>query len=84
VPHDPKPTAYASSWLCPTPLDRARLLDLDGRLGRSWTLIEYLFPITMILAAWRLGAWALLPLVCVPIFTLLPKLMPRMRKPEWD
>jgi diguanylate cyclase (GGDEF)-like protein len=83
VEQAPKTTAFASSWLCPTPLDRARLLDLDGRLGSSWTLIEQLFPLTVILAAWRVGPLALLPLVCVPMFAVLPKLLPRMRKPEW-
>ena len=82
----PAPTpspAYDRSWLCPTPLDRARLLDLDARLESSWTLMDQLFPLTVVLAAWRVGPWALLPLLCVPIFMSMSRVMPRMRKPEW-
>jgi diguanylate cyclase (GGDEF)-like protein len=75
--------AFEGSWLCPTPLDRARLLDLDDLLNRSWTLIEVLMPLTAILSAWRVGPWALLPLVCTPAFALLPAIMRRVRKPEW-
>jgi diguanylate cyclase (GGDEF)-like protein len=37
----------------------------------------------MIVAALWVGPWALLPLLAVPLFTVLPRLQARMRQPEW-
>jgi diguanylate cyclase (GGDEF)-like protein len=73
-------SAYSKSWLCPTPLDRARLLELDGRLRPAMAC-----GITVIVLLLIIGRpWALLP---VPAFILiagvLPRLAPRMRRPEY-
>ena len=74
---------FEGTWLCPTPIDRERLLELDERLGRAGNSIQFIFPATCILAAFWVGPWALLPLVAGPVFGAAGELMPKMRKPEW-
>jgi diguanylate cyclase (GGDEF)-like protein len=77
---DPDPPV--TSWLCPTPADRTRLLDLDERLG-SKTINMALIPSILVAAIW-LGPWGLLPVaVAVPSFTVMGILLPRARRPEW-
>jgi diguanylate cyclase (GGDEF)-like protein len=84
MPPEALPSAgFEASWLCPTPLERARILELDERLGRYGNLTAIFFPGSCILAAFWVGPWALLPLVAGPMFGAAGKLMPRMRKPEW-
>jgi diguanylate cyclase (GGDEF)-like protein len=72
-----------ASWLCPTPVDRARMLELDERLGASTNVIQPLLPLAMIVAAFWVGPWALLPLLAVPLFMAMPRLLPHLRQPEW-
>jgi hypothetical protein len=74
---------YDASWLCPTPLDRERMLELDARLGSSANVIRPDLPLSMLVAAFWVGPWALLPLLAVPMFMALPPLLPRLRQPEW-
>ena len=74
---------YDASWLCPSPVDRTRMLELDGRLGAVANVIQPLLPLSMIVAAFWVGPWALLPLLAVPLFAVMPRLLPRMRRPEW-
>jgi diguanylate cyclase (GGDEF)-like protein len=76
------PTASATSWLCPRPTDRARLLDMDRRLDS--TTMHVALTASLLLAAIWLGPWAALPVaVAVPTFSTVEKLMPRVPKPEW-
>ena len=79
----PFPTGFEGTWLCPTPLDRARMLEMDERLGAGGNAIQVIFPASCIFVAFWVGPWALLPLAAGPLFATAPKLMPRMRKPEW-
>ena len=74
---------YEASWLCPTPLDRARLLEMGEMLDSNHQLVPQLLPLTTILAAFWVGPWALLPILAGPLFGVASKLMPRMRKPEY-
>ncbi|MGH9103422.1 MAG: GGDEF domain-containing protein [Acidimicrobiales bacterium] len=81
---DRRSSEHVASWLCPSPGDRARMLELDDRLGALGNLIQPLLPLSLILAAFWVGPWALLPVAFpVPLFIAMPKLMPRMAKPEW-
>jgi hypothetical protein len=76
-------SGHDASWLCPTPVDRARMLELDERLGSSTNVIQPLLPLAMIVAAFWVGPWALLPLLAVPLFMAMPRLLPHLRQPEW-
>lgn len=64
-------------------MDRARLLELDAMLDSSHPLVPQLLPLSVVVAALWAGPWALLPLISGPLFGGLPKVMPRMRKPEF-
>ena len=76
------PDSSVTSWLCPTPADRTRLLDLDERLG-SKTINMALIPSILVAALW-LGPWTVLPVaVSAPAFAVVGILLPRARKPEW-
>jgi diguanylate cyclase (GGDEF)-like protein len=74
---------FEGTWLCPTPIDRERMLELEERLGRSGNAIHYLFPASCIIAAFWVGPWALLPLIAGPVFAASAALMEKSRKPEW-
>jgi diguanylate cyclase (GGDEF)-like protein len=76
--------AFEPSWLCPTPMERRRLLELDALLGASKPLIPQLLPLSVVVAAFWAGPWALLPAaVAGPAFGVVEKLLPRVHKPEW-
>ena len=59
------------------------MLELDERLGASTNVIQPLLPLAMIVAAFWVGPWALLPLLAVPLFMAMPRLLPHLRQPEW-
>ena len=72
------------TWLCPTELDRARLLDMEPRLYRP-RLIAYGTMLVALLAMtpW-LGWWLPLPLLAAALAVRLAELaMTRTRKPEY-
>jgi diguanylate cyclase (GGDEF)-like protein len=72
------------TWLCPTPFDRTRLLDMEARLLRARTIMYGSVAVGTILSAPWLGWWTLAPLICLVLFGRLAQ--PRIAtsdKPEY-
>ena len=72
------------TWLCPTPFDRTRLLDMEARLLRARTIMYGSVAVGTLLSAPWLGWWTLAPLICLVLFGRLAQ--PRIStsdKPEF-
>ena len=50
------------TWLCPTPFDRARLLDMEARLGRARAIMYGSLAIAFLIGTHWFGWWIMLPL----------------------
>ncbi|MFI1995359.1 diguanylate cyclase [Actinoplanes sp. NPDC020271] len=75
---------FMPSWLCPRPVERSRLFELDARLGALGNIAQVLIPLSLVVSAVWLGPWVLLPLIFpVPLFVAMPWLIRRVRQPEW-
>src|SRR5687767_5858693 len=72
------------TWLCPTPFDRTRLLDMEARLLRARTIMYGSVAVGTVLSGPWLGWWTLAPLLCLVVFGRLAQ--PRIAtsdKPEY-
>jgi diguanylate cyclase (GGDEF)-like protein len=72
------------TWLCPTPFDRTRLLDMEARLLRARTIMYGSVAVGTVLSAPWLGWWTLAPLGVLVLFSLL--MQPRIAtsgRPEY-
>ncbi len=72
------------TWLCPTPFDRTRLLDMEARLKRARALMYGAVAAGLIFCGPTLGWWILVPLVVTVLAYL--ALQPRVatsEKPEY-
>ena len=73
-----------STWLCPEPGDRERLLDLDGRMRRSRATAMVVLSIALLACGPWVGWWPIsLPFVLAAGWWLLDKQVPRVERPEW-
>ena len=48
-----------TTWLCPTPLHRARLLEMEGKLGRPRALMYGSLAVAFLVAVPWMGWWPL-------------------------
>lgn len=73
------------SWLCPTPFDRERLLDMEPRIARARAIAFGAAGVGLVTSAPWYGWWILLPLAWIVVshFALLLPLIARSRHPEW-
>jgi hypothetical protein len=73
------------TWLCPTPFDRERLLDMEPRIAKARTLAFGAAGVGLLTAIPWYGWWIALPLAWILLshFLLLSPLIPRSRYPEW-
>ncbi|MBS1870186.1 MAG: GGDEF domain-containing protein [Actinobacteria bacterium] len=73
------------TWLCPTPADRERLLDMEPRIAKARTLAFSAAGLGLLTAAPWYGWWIALPLAWIVVshFLLLGPLIERSRHPEW-
>lgn len=72
------------SWLCPTAFDRARLLDMEARLGRARAVMYGSLALAFIVGAHWLGLWILLPLAgSVLGYAMLRPLIATSERPEY-
>ena len=72
------------TWLCPTPFDRTRLLDMEARLLRARSIMYGSVAVGTVLSGPWLGWWTLAPLICLVLFGRLAQ--PRIAtsdKPEY-
>lgn len=77
------PSAYRPSWLCPTPTDRVRILEMESRGERAHQVIHVALPLSVIVTALLISPWALVLLLPGFAFAALPVMLPRVEKPEW-
>src|SRR3712207_3018856 len=68
------------TWLCPTPFDRTRLLDMEARLKRARALMYGAVAAGLIFCGPTLGWWILAPLVVTVLAYLV--LQPRVATSE--
>ena len=54
--------AAEGTWLCPTPLHRERLLDMERRLARPRAVMYGSLGVAFLIAAPWIGWWTLTPL----------------------
>jgi diguanylate cyclase (GGDEF)-like protein len=75
----------SGTWLCPTPADRERLLDMEPRIAKVRALAFSAAGLGMLTAAPWYGWWVALPLAWIVVghFLLLNPLIARSRHPEW-
>lgn len=72
------------TWLCPTPFDRERLLDMEGKLTRARVIMYGALAVAFVAGIPWLGAWILLPLAAsiVGYSRLRPRIATSLR-PEY-
>lgn len=73
------------SWLCPTALDRERLLDMEPKIAKARALAFSAAGVGLISAAPWYGWWILAPLAWIILshFLVLLPLIARSQRPEW-
>jgi diguanylate cyclase (GGDEF)-like protein len=75
---------YRSTWLCPTPFDRARLLDMEKRITKARGLMFGAMGIALIAAIPWVGWWTMIPLGWVLVFyPLVQPWIKRSPRPEY-
>src|SRR4051794_16178513 len=73
-----------TSWLCPDPGDRERLLDMEGRLTPVRGAAFGVLTLTAVISAPWMGWWLVVPiLACLAAFGLAGRLMARSSRPEY-
>jgi diguanylate cyclase (GGDEF)-like protein len=78
------PGAYESSWLCPEPADRARVIDMERRLRPVRNLAFGALGLALIAGGHWIGWWTLAPLaVALGAFLLLGGGVEDRAKPEY-
>ncbi len=78
------PGAYEKTWLCPTPEDRARVLDMERRLKPLRSLTFGSLGLALLIALPWAGWWPL-PLTGLALagFVVASRRMPGARRPEY-
>ena len=72
------------TWLCPTPLDRTRLLDMEARLTSARTLMYGVFAVALIACGPTLGWWSLIPLaLSAAVYHALRPFIAKSDRPEY-
>lgn len=72
------------TWLCPTPFDRTRLLDMEARLSKARALMYGAIAAGLVLCAPSLGWWIFAPLaVAVLAYLVLQPRITTSERPEY-
>ena len=72
------------TWLCPTPFDRERLVDMEAKLARSRTAMYGALGVTFLIAVHWFGWWIMAPLVWTVVFYVLVRpWLKRSPRPEY-
>ena len=76
--------ADAGTWLCPTPLHRERLLDMERRLAKPRAIMYGALGIAFLIGIPWIGAWTLIPLALSVIgYSLLKPRFETSARPEY-
>src|SRR3954451_5026094 len=72
------------TWLCPTPFDRTRLLDMEARLKRARALMYGAVAAGLIFCGPSLGWWILAPLaITICAYLVLQPRVATSERPEY-
>jgi diguanylate cyclase (GGDEF)-like protein len=72
------------TWLCPTPFDRTRLLDMESRLTGARSVMYGSIGVALVLCGPSLGWWILVPLaVAVVAYLILQPRIAASERPEY-
>jgi diguanylate cyclase (GGDEF)-like protein len=72
------------TWLCPTPFDRTRLLDMEARLSRQRALMYGAIGAALLICGPSLGWWVIVPLVVVVLsYVILQPRIAQSERPEY-
>jgi diguanylate cyclase (GGDEF)-like protein len=75
---------HRGTWLCPTPFDRTRLLDMEARLSAARTVMYTALVVAFVLCGPTLGWWTMLPVAaCVLSYKLLQPRIATADRPEY-
>jgi len=78
------PRDHAPTWLCPAPIDRARIVEMEARLAPGYRIMRWAMPLSLAAVVPAVGAWALLPALVAGVFSRLThRLMSRTSQPEY-
>ena len=73
-----------TSWLCPNPGDRERLLDMEQRLTPVRTAAFGVLTLTVLVSAPWMGWWLVTPVVaCAAAFGVVGRWLPNSKRPEY-
>ena len=76
--------ASSGTWLCPTELDRARLLDMEARIARPRALMYAALAVGMASTIPWIGWWPMIPLTLqLAIYAALRPRIVRSARPEY-
>jgi len=76
--------AAGGTWLCPTPLHRERLLEMEDRIKRSRAIMYGSLAVAFVIAIPWIGAWTLIPLAAsVAVYAVLRPRIATSDKPEY-
>jgi diguanylate cyclase (GGDEF)-like protein len=76
--------ADAGTWLCPTPLHRERLLDMERRLTRPRAIMYGSLAVAFLVGMPWIGAWTLIPLALSVLgYALLKPRILTSQRPEY-
>jgi hypothetical protein len=76
--------ASGGTWLCPTPLHRERLLEMEDKIKRARAIMYGSLAIAFVIAIPWIGAWTLIPLAASVIaYALLRPRIATSDKPEY-
>ena len=75
---------HNGTWLCPTPFDRTRLLDMEARLVHARAIMYGSVAVGTVLSGPWLGWWTLAPLIALLLFSrVLQARIAGSEKPEY-
>jgi len=76
--------ADAGTWLCPTPLHRERLLDMERRLARPRAIMYGSLALAFVIGIPWIGAWTLIPLALSILgYSVLKPRIETSKRPEY-
>jgi diguanylate cyclase (GGDEF)-like protein len=76
--------ASTGTWLCPTELDRTRLLDMEARIARPRALMYAALAVGLASAIPWVGWWPMVPVALqLAIYAVLSPLITKSERPEY-
>jgi diguanylate cyclase (GGDEF)-like protein len=80
----PREMAGGGTWLCPTPLHRERLLEMESKISRARAIMYGSLAVAFLVGIPWIGAWTLIPLAAsVVVYAVLRPRIAASERPEY-